>query len=315
MRTGFALALSLGGLVTGCYSPQLAPGAPCATNGDCPIEQACVARVCGGSPVDEVDAGITVDGPPGDRDGDGVPDMTDNCPDTPNADQGDEDGDHLGDACDPCPIEAAAPGDDPDGDGVAGSCDPNPTTPGDKIVAFQGFHAALPASWQVVGTATAAWDAAVITAPAGSHTAIVPPVAAIGNGTVMAQLSVDATAGNDQAKIGVTLPYDPTKDKGIFCELYAPRGNSASGHYITLYDAPANVQRESSHDLAWTTATKYQLKLTRRAKAYACAVTPAGGTATTISDTTSSTTAVSMPALAAYSTNAHADWMLVIASP
>lgn len=43
----------------------------------------------------------------GDRDGDGVGDGTDNCPDTPNAAQRDQDGDGVGDDCDP----------DVDGDG------------------------------------------------------------------------------------------------------------------------------------------------------------------------------------------------------
>lgn len=38
-----------------------------------------------------------------DRDGDGVPDGTDNCPDRMNPDQDDRDGDHAGDACDPEP--------------------------------------------------------------------------------------------------------------------------------------------------------------------------------------------------------------------
>lgn len=38
---------------------------------------------------------------PDDRDGDGVKDAEDNCPDTPNPDQSDEDGDDLGDVCDP----------------------------------------------------------------------------------------------------------------------------------------------------------------------------------------------------------------------
>ena len=37
-----------------------------------------------------------------DTDGDGVFDATDNCPDTPNADQLDSDGDGVGDACDGC---------------------------------------------------------------------------------------------------------------------------------------------------------------------------------------------------------------------
>jgi hypothetical protein len=49
----------------------------------------------------------------GDTDGDGIPDNTDNCPTTPNADQLDTDGDGIGDACD-----APPPGTDGDGDGV-----------------------------------------------------------------------------------------------------------------------------------------------------------------------------------------------------
>lgn len=36
-----------------------------------------------------------------DEDGDGVPDVVDNCPDLPNADQNNHDGDVFGDACDP----------------------------------------------------------------------------------------------------------------------------------------------------------------------------------------------------------------------
>src|SRR5262249_48917873 len=35
-----------------------------------------------------------------DRDGDGVPDQDDDCPDVPNSDQADSDGDCIGDACD-----------------------------------------------------------------------------------------------------------------------------------------------------------------------------------------------------------------------
>ncbi len=54
-----------------------------------------------------------------DSDGDGVADVVDNCPSTPNADQTDSDGDGLGDACD----------DDVDGDGVLNVDDNCPTTP------------------------------------------------------------------------------------------------------------------------------------------------------------------------------------------
>ena len=38
-----------------------------------------------------------------DRDGDGVPDKCDNCPNQHNSDQSDSDEDGIGDACDVCP--------------------------------------------------------------------------------------------------------------------------------------------------------------------------------------------------------------------
>jgi hypothetical protein len=41
--------------------------------------------------------------PPADRDGDGVPDVTDLCPDVADPGQADADGDGAGDACDPQP--------------------------------------------------------------------------------------------------------------------------------------------------------------------------------------------------------------------
>ena len=40
---------------------------------------------------------------PADSDGDGIPDVRDNCPDVPNPDQADADGDNIGDACDAPP--------------------------------------------------------------------------------------------------------------------------------------------------------------------------------------------------------------------
>lgn len=61
-----------------------------------------------------------------DRDGDGIFDTQDNCPDAPNADQRDADGDGKGDVCDPCPLDAP---DDLDGDGVCQSVDNCPSVP------------------------------------------------------------------------------------------------------------------------------------------------------------------------------------------
>jgi hypothetical protein len=57
-----------------------------------------------------------------DSDSDGVPDLCDNCPSIPGA-QEDADGDGLGDPCDACPQDAE---NDSDGDGVCATLDPCP---------------------------------------------------------------------------------------------------------------------------------------------------------------------------------------------
>jgi cytosine/adenosine deaminase-related metal-dependent hydrolase len=71
----------------------------------------------------------------GDKDGDGVPDADDNCPDVfnpirpmDNGKQADTDGDDIGDACDKCPLEAGEgctqpDADDMDGDGIRNADD------------------------------------------------------------------------------------------------------------------------------------------------------------------------------------------------
>jgi hypothetical protein len=62
----------------------------------------------------------------GDRDGDGVIDMCDTCPDLASENQADDDADGRGDACDKCPHDSS---DDEDGDGLCADVDPNPYVP------------------------------------------------------------------------------------------------------------------------------------------------------------------------------------------
>ncbi|SYZ72736.1 exported hypothetical protein [Candidatus Zixiibacteriota bacterium] len=58
-----------------------------------------------------------------DADGDGVPDVADNCPSVSNPLQEDTDGDGVGDACDNCPTIANPLQEDTDLDGIGDVCD------------------------------------------------------------------------------------------------------------------------------------------------------------------------------------------------
>jgi hypothetical protein len=64
-----------------------------------------------------------------DRDGDGITDDLDNCPESPNEDQNDRDGDGKGDVCDNCPETPNPEQEDGDGDGVGDICDGCPGIP------------------------------------------------------------------------------------------------------------------------------------------------------------------------------------------
>lgn len=59
----------------------------------------------------------------GDHDGDGVPDLEDNCPCHSNPGQTDQDNDGIGDACDNCPTRYNPLQEDSDDDGVGDRCD------------------------------------------------------------------------------------------------------------------------------------------------------------------------------------------------
>ena len=68
---------------------------------------------------------VTPPSPTADTDGDGIRDVLDNCPLTPN-DQTDSDGDGVGDACDNCQNHFNPSQGDGDLDGVGDACDTNP---------------------------------------------------------------------------------------------------------------------------------------------------------------------------------------------
>lgn len=103
------------------------------------------------------------DAPPVDTDGDGIPDVNDNCPMFANPQQADEDSDGVGDACDNCPhisnADQANVGETTAGavaDGVGDACDPQPTVGGNQILLFLPFNDASEVTdWQSAGNVSA----------------------------------------------------------------------------------------------------------------------------------------------------------------
>jgi hypothetical protein len=65
-----------------------------------------------------------------DSDGDGIPDIDDNCPDVPNPGQEDADWDRIGDLTDNCPEHFNPDQADSDGDGIGDACDNQANQPG-----------------------------------------------------------------------------------------------------------------------------------------------------------------------------------------
>jgi hypothetical protein len=250
---------------------------------------------------------------PNDRDGDMVKDADDNCPDKPNTSQANEDGDKFGDACDPCPIDMNDTPSDPDGDGVADICDPHPNTAGDTLVLFEGFAAGVPTTWQTIGTATNGTGDVTLTTVAGNHTAIVPPLAMLGNGTLTASIIVDAVVGNMGTSASITLPYNATNDDGIFCELdQDPSGT----RYMSIYDTHTQ-QEKGSNGYNWATGVEQLFRFGRSGNSYACAITPSGGGTHQVNGSTSSGGALgaAQTAIAMYAANAHAKWVMLVTSP
>ena len=150
MRRLFRLSIAVlvASALAGC-SPSPAGGADasaasCQSNEDCAGDRRCIGGLCllpvrsapgadaDAAPMPDGAADTTVDatrdathdGNGGrDRDEDGIPDPSDNCPTQPNPRQNDSDWDRIGDTCDNCPDRANHHQTDVDGDGVGDECD------------------------------------------------------------------------------------------------------------------------------------------------------------------------------------------------
>ena len=303
----------------GCYAPLPPAGAPCDFNSPCPSGQNCVEGVCryggGGSSADalvKLDAPLPPDSSSNaDVDGDGIANTTDNCPMYSNPGQGNEDGDPLGDSCDPCPIDPANPPVDPDGDGVSDICDPRPTTAGDKILVFEGFHAGVPSGWQIIGTVTQSGDDIALQPITNDRGALVPPVAAPANGVLTMKARITATIGNFDSAIAVVIPYDPSTDNGVFCEMYAPDAGSNNGKELDIWDS-INQQERAQQGYSWQVNTVYTMVQRRTGNQYNCSTTPMGGTAVTINGQTGATPGNPKVGAFVFGINTSISWMMLV---
>jgi hypothetical protein len=157
-----------------------------------------------------------------DSDGDGLPDLVDNCVTVGNTDQRDHDDDGRGDACDACPHLADA-GDDSDGDGVGDACDPRPQLAGDRIAFFEGFYG--PVGWDpVIGTNTWTIAEGMLRQPdvLNQHQLVRDDSPDLGEVIVEARVRINAlsTSATSRRSVGLVLGYRDDDDF-LFCGLAA----------------------------------------------------------------------------------------------
>ena len=309
-------------LVAGCYSPHVEPGAPCSVAAPaCPTGEVCVAGTCEApgtampdAAIDAVDA--APDAPSDDRDGDGISNAVDNCPDVANADQADEDGDMLGDVCDPCP--PSTDNTDDDSDGVANDCDPHPSVAGDRIVLFDGFNTMQP-GWTFTGTWTISNGSLAVSAGDGQYL-----------NARRAGLSSHETVATDVRVLSlVGTSYRPAGvfDNGTFSgstTTYATEcafmmtgasDSSPNAPLLDLFRNPAGSALDRS-PIAWTTAQELVIVEQRNDTDYGCFgynTTTSGST--TASGTETTDNGVATVGLHVGGVSARFRWFMIVTSP
>jgi Thrombospondin type 3 repeat len=325
MSRASSLALAL---VLGCYNANFASNVPCDPLApQCPNGVQCLPAglgySCGGmqdgsgtSPDGHVPP-PDADNPFGDDDGDGIINSLDNCPEVPNPGQENEDGDAWGDACDLCPAYASATQVDTDGDGVGDACDPRPTTPGEKIILFEGFHHGVPSGsdWETFGTVTPAGDSVIAEDPgSGSFSALgwaYPEFQVGGREIITTQLAVISQTPSAMVPTiaSVVDTGDPTPDSGIACEIGNDSNGSGFQDIYTLPNGPDIVDQVDTVNLDDT----HRLAIQRINQKYICYDTYSGGSGTVTGDSALTTSDPGI-AISAQAASVRFDWVMVVQS-
>jgi len=113
------------------------------------------------------------------------------------------------------------------------------------------------------------------------------------------------------------LPYNPTADSGVYCQLHAPDPATATGRELSLWDAPAAMER-AMNQFVWEFATPYRLAMTRTGTSCGCTLSPDAPAAKVVvspAPAPCSAVANANPAVVAVGTSAHLAWILVVSSP
>lgn len=239
-----------------------------------------------------VDAFVPPEVSPDDNDGDGVKNEVDNCPGVFNSGQYDEDNDAKGDECDPCPhLSLPTADEDGDEDGVGNGCDPRPTSAGDAIAYWNGFHVAgsgLPSTLAMVHGAANRWSVAggSLVFTRGTVDDWGMPVVDVGAAHHTIDATFDVTAdytGASAAGVAVDVAADDTD--GFECQSRVDQDYREMWRRDpSAFDGWALV----SNQFATTPNETYRITLTRTATNLNCTNTRGTMTAVTLANTTAS---------------------------
>lgn len=162
------------------------------------------------------------DGPPGDRDDDGLADVSDRCPDDYNPLDLDEDEDGTPDACDDC-IGINAPQSDGDRDDIGDACDLFPTDPNTQLIHRFFVENGELAPWAASSASfLAGMDSAVSGNNEGGDENLIWSGPLPASGTLWVETGfMPGIAGAGDFSIGVWLDADlsPTPANGSRCDV------------------------------------------------------------------------------------------------